>query len=623
MNWFLNLGFSKKIVGMFVGVFVVAMLVVGSVFLSRIVDDFIHEKSLVSVGILTQGEEVRQQLGEAWKKRLFKDELWKEAMKCRSQSAVEGRLECARGTALHATIPVIVMLKSGHKAAKEAGFVMRAAKRTQPRDPKAQATPAELRLMDRMQQEKVKELATEDREAGQFLFAREIVADEGCLICHGNPATNPVGDDKDVFGFALEGWKVGDRVGVLTLTAPLAELEGIKNAETVKVLLLMLAVLVIGGGLFTLVIRKFVQGPVVEISAGLVKFSQGDLSARVKVISADEVGEAGTALNRAAERLSEVVDRVKFAAQSLSAGSLQLASSSEVIAEGATKQASSIEETSAAMEEMTANITQNTDNAAQTESIATKAAEDAAQGGQAVAEAVGAMKEIAGKISIVEEIARQTNLLALNAAIEAARAGEHGKGFAVVAAEVRKLAERSQAAAGEITHLSVSSVSVAERAGSLLAKLVPDIQRTAELIQEISASSREQNQGASEINQAIQQLDEVIQRNAGASEEVSATAGDLSHQSEELLAATAFFKGEGGSEGRGAGLRSGRSSSARASAPAGAGGGVNSSRGAVAPKARKVAALPQPVRTAPAKGVDLDMGGKGHGGGSDDEFERF
>ncbi len=208
------------------------------------------------------------------------------------------------------------------------------------------------------------------------------------------------------------------------------------------------------------------------------------------------------------------------------------------------------EEVSSFMEQMTSNIKQNSDNALQTDKISQKAAQDARKGGQAVAEAVNAMKEIANKISIIEEIARQTNLLALNAAIEAARAGEHGKGFAVVASEVRKLAERSQTAAGEIGELSSSSVEVAEKAGEMLARLVPDIQKTAELVQEITAASAEQNSGADQINKAIVQLDQVIQQNASASEEMASTSEELAGQAEQLQATIEFFKTNGAAKKR-------------------------------------------------------------------------
>ena len=202
----------------------------------------------------------------------------------------------------------------------------------------------------------------------------------------------------------------------------------------------------------------------------------------------------------------------------------------------------SAEQASSSMEQMSANIKQNSDNAQQTEKIALKAADDAKQSGSAVNETVKAMKEIAGKISIIEEIARQTNLLALNAAIEAARAGEQGRGFAVVASEVRKLAERSQVSATEISKLSTSSVGVAEAAGLLLQKLVPDIQKTAELVQEIASASSEQNNGVNQINMAIQQLDTVIQANASSSEELSSISEETLAQVEQLKSADAFFK---------------------------------------------------------------------------------
>ena len=193
------------------------------------------------------------------------------------------------------------------------------------------------------------------------------------------------------------------------------------------------------------------------------------------------------------------------------------------------------------MEEMVSNIKQNADNAQQTDKIDNKSAKDAQESGKSVLEAVAAMKEIANKISIIEEIARQTNLLALNAAIEAARAGEHGKGFAVVAAEVRKLAERSQKAAGEINQLSANTLKVSEKSGEMLDKLVPDIQRTAELVQEITAASKEQDTGAEQINKALQQLEQVIQQNASASEEMASTTEELTGQSDQLVSALSFF----------------------------------------------------------------------------------
>ncbi|RJR36075.1 MAG: HAMP domain-containing protein [Desulfobacteraceae bacterium] len=268
--------------------------------------------------------------------------------------------------------------------------------------------------------------------------------------------------------------------------------------------------------------------------------AEGDLTVEGQVSSEKDI--LGQSLNQMVSRLRNVASEGRIGAENVSSGSQQLSAITEQMSQGATEQAAAAEEASSSMEQMAANIRQNAENAVQTEKIALKSAGDAEEGGRAVGETVKAMKEIAQKISIIEEIARQTDLLALNAAIEAARAGDHGKGFAVVASEVRKLAERSQTAAGEISTLSSSSVEIAEKAGQMLSKLVPDIQRTAELVQEISAASNEQNSGAEQINKAIQQLDTVIQQNASASEELSSTAEELSAQAEQLRRTISFFR---------------------------------------------------------------------------------
>ena len=268
--------------------------------------------------------------------------------------------------------------------------------------------------------------------------------------------------------------------------------------------------------------------------------ADGDLTVQVKPLSDKDV--MGLALERMIERLRGVVSDAISASDNVSSGSQELSAASEQVSQGATEQASSAEEASASMEQMAANIKQNADNAAQTEKIARQSAVDAETSGQAVNKAVDAMQTIAEKITIVQEIARQTDLLALNAAVEAARAGEHGRGFAVVASEVRKLAERSQTAATEIGEVSSETVKAAQSAGDLLTSLVPNIRRTAELVSEISAACREQDIGASQINEAIQQLDRVTQQNASASEEMSATSEELAAQAEELQTSIAFFR---------------------------------------------------------------------------------
>ncbi|MBX5066664.1 methyl-accepting chemotaxis protein [Rhizobium lentis] len=270
--------------------------------------------------------------------------------------------------------------------------------------------------------------------------------------------------------------------------------------------------------------------------------AEGDLTKMADITSHDEIGELLGNVNIMIERLRGVVADALSAAENVSSGSQQLSASSEQVSQGASEQAASAEEASASMEQMAANIKQNADNAAQTEKIARQSAKDAEASGEAVTRAVDAMRTIAEKIGIVQEIARQTDLLALNAAVEAARAGEHGKGFAVVASEVRKLAERSQSAAAEISSMSSDTVKAAADAGEMLGRLVPDIRKTAELVSEISAACREQDIGASQINEAIQQLDKVTQQNAGASEQMSATSEELASQAEELQASIAFFK---------------------------------------------------------------------------------
>jgi methyl-accepting chemotaxis protein len=294
-----------------------------------------------------------------------------------------------------------------------------------------------------------------------------------------------------------------------------------------------------------------------SISKGLARsvdlanaVAAGDLTKTAEVTSNDELKDLVTALNTMVAKLREVVGDVTGASENVASGSQELSATAEELSQGSTEQASAAEEASASMEQMAANIKQTAENAGQTERIARQSASDAEASGVAVGRAVNAMQTIAEKINIVQEIARQTDLLALNAAVEAARAGEHGKGFAVVASEVRKLAERSQTAATEISGLSAETVKVAAEAGQMLSRLVPDIKKTAELVEEISAACREQDVGAEQVNQAIQQLDKVTQQNSAASEEMSATSEELASQAEQLQHTIAYFRVDNETAGR-------------------------------------------------------------------------
>ncbi len=338
------------------------------------------------------------------------------------------------------------------------------------------------------------------------------------------------------------------------LSKSLSRLIGIKSTEgaTVKAVEIInqskTTIIISGITVFilaviiALIIANGITKRVGEAIETIKAMANGDLTQQISVTNNDEIGEMINQFLIMADRLKDAIGVIFATSDSIGTSSAKIKESSKQTSLGATEQAASAEEVAASMEEMSANIQQNTENAQQTEKIAIQASEDIQEGNSAVAQTVDSMKTIANKISIIEEIARQTNLLALNAAVEAARAGEHGKGFAVVAAEVRKLAERSQEAANEINDLTSSSLKISEKAGNLLEAIVPNIDKTARLVQEITAASKEQNSGAEQVNNALQELNNVVQRNASASEEIAHNADDLSNKGNQLKEAISFFK---------------------------------------------------------------------------------
>jgi methyl-accepting chemotaxis protein len=338
------------------------------------------------------------------------------------------------------------------------------------------------------------------------------------------------------------GWKEGEIGGSLSMTYDLSSLNtAISTLNLMMVIGCLFLLLIISGCIF-IAVRHTVTRPIQKAAQVADRLSQGDLTVEIHVQTQDETGQMLAAMKRMVSKIKEVVGEIRSAAEKVATKSRQMNANSVKMTQGAQGQAAAAQEATSSMDQMVTNIKQSSDNALQTEKIALKSSEKATTSGNAVQETLTAMKAIAERIGVIEKIANKTDLLALNAAIEAARAGEHGKGFAVVASEVRKLAEHSQAAAAEISKLSKSSVNIAEDAGHMLTDLLPEIQKTAELVQEISAAANEQNTGADRINRAIQQLDQVIQQNTGAAEEISATSGELAGQAEQLQDTISFFR---------------------------------------------------------------------------------
>ena len=308
------------------------------------------------------------------------------------------------------------------------------------------------------------------------------------------------------------------------------------------ILIVLVLLLSIGAVIAAMVTIYSIVKPLNSIRNDILAKSKGSFTINKLKLNDDEIGDMAKALEEMTANIIDIVENTKNTSSMLSENSQKVNETSQLIAKGANHQASSIQEVSASMEEINGSISQNKDNAQTTETIANKAAAEISNISNSVNNTTSAMQNITDKISIIGDIAFQTNILALNAAVEAARAGEHGKGFAVVAAEVRKLAEHSRVAADEINEVSSNGMSIAEKAASELFNLIPEIKKTAELVQEIAAASIEQNSGANQINNVIQQLSNISQQNASAASDLSSSSGDLQNQSNELIEAISFFK---------------------------------------------------------------------------------
>lgn len=321
-----------------------------------------------------------------------------------------------------------------------------------------------------------------------------------------------------------------------------AELRTITVVLSIAVAAVIVVAIVLG-----LALGRAIANPVSYVTQAMGTVAEGDLrGAAISVTTRDEVRQLADSMNRMRDQLRATITDIKEGVDNISNGANQLSATSQTVSDGASSQAASVQQVSASMEQIDSAISQNTDNAAQTDTITRAAAERATEGREAVSRTVDAMRQIAERIAVVEEIARNTNMLALNAAIESARAGEYGKGFAVVAAEVRRLAERSQAAASEISEISSNSVAIAESADEILSAMVPEIQNSAELVREIAAASQEQRGGIEQVNSAIGGLDDVVQQNAASAEQMASMAEELSAQAQTLLDTVERFRLDAG-----------------------------------------------------------------------------
>ncbi|ESP91019.1 MULTISPECIES: methyl-accepting chemotaxis protein [Pseudoalteromonas] len=310
---------------------------------------------------------------------------------------------------------------------------------------------------------------------------------------------------------------------------------------------LVWALLVVAIVLATATAAFLIRGIVIPINALAeaaedLRSGEGDLTRRIPDFGNDEIGETARSFNGFIERLQNILLDIQESVESIAHSTNEVGTTSRMLSSTSNQLAASVEETSASLEQMSSSISMNTENSKVTNDIAKQSSSEANDGGRAVKDTVKAMTQIAEKIGIIEDIAYKTNLLALNAAIEAARAGEHGKGFAVVADEVRKLAERSQVAAQDISTLADNSVKIAQHAGGMLDRMVPNIGKTADLVQEITAASTEQSTSVAEINRTVSQLDEIAQQNASASEELASTAKMVQDQTSDIRSTVNYFK---------------------------------------------------------------------------------
>lgn len=454
----------------------------------------------------------------------------------------EGKLSRKTKERILKQVPIFSSMKIGAQNAAEENYEFRVAS-VKARNPANEATGKEIEFINEFENSAKSQIVYTDEEMNQMWVVRPIYLSEsqGCLVCHGDPKTSPFNNGEDILGYNMENWKDGTFKGLFIIKSDLdpvhqASFSAIMKIGGWSVLIAIFAIII------AVVFVNIISGKIKALGIINEKLAEGDFSVQADTSGNDELSILGGHVNKMVFKIREAIDQITSASTKIKESSADVNETAQRLSEGANRQAAAVEEVSASMEEMTSNIDQNTDNAQQTEKIAIVSAEGIRKGNDSTKIAVDSMNMIAEKISIINEIAFQTNILALNAAVEAARAGEHGKGFAVVASEVRKLAERSKVSAEEIEHLSKSGVDVSRIAGEQLALIVPEIEKTAALVQEISNASTEQSSGSNQINSAILDLSHVTQQNATDSEGLAQKSVELADRAKELTDAIAFFK---------------------------------------------------------------------------------
>ncbi len=499
------------------------------------------EESMVerarSVSIVA--ESIRDSVGELWGNgSVDGDALFAEANEALAGvHSAEERLEILETQRVYDAIPIVRSWEAIEQNAEEIGVEFKVLSLSA-RNPRNSADDTEAEILELMREEGVSDFWRIEPQTDQLRYVRRITVQDSCLVCHG------VGDF-DPVGFPMEGMAIGDQRGGFQFLFSLDDMHRRVRSSVARTLGITLVLIVILSFFVRFLVFRLAVEPMRNLRGAAQRVAEGELNFDIPPArNPDDIGQLQDAIREMITRLREVVSGVRDGAESVASHGVEVSGSAGALSDGATTQASSLEEIAAAMEETAASVHSNAENAAETERIANEVAREAKESGEAVQNTAAAMEEIARRIGIIDEIARNTNLLALNAAIEAARAGEAGKGFAVVADEVQKLAVRSKEAAAEISSLSKANLIVARDAATRIRESLPEIERTALLVSQISIASGEQSHGVEEINQSLQSLDHVVQQNATSSGELADTARELAEQVRYLRERIAFFDDE-------------------------------------------------------------------------------